>query len=141
MLCVTDIYSKHARVVPLKNKKGITITNAFQTVLDESNRKPNEIWVDEGSEFYKRLTKLWLQNNGIEIYSTHNEGKSAVAETFIATLNNKISKHITALLNNMCIDNLDDILDRYNNKYYGTFKMKPTDVKSSTYIDFGVEKK
>ena len=41
----------------------------------------------------------------------------------------------------MCIDNLDDILDRYNNKYYGTFKMKPTDVKSSTYTDFGVEKK
>ena len=50
-LCVIDIYSKDAWVILLKDKKGITITNAFRKILDESNRKPNKIWVDKGSEF------------------------------------------------------------------------------------------
>ena len=55
LLCVIDIFSKYAWVVPLKDKKGITITNAFQNILDGSNRKPNKIWVDKGSEFYYSL--------------------------------------------------------------------------------------
>ena len=52
LLCVIDIFSKYAWVVPLKNKKGISIVNAFKQILKESNRKPNKIWVDKGSEFY-----------------------------------------------------------------------------------------
>ena len=61
LLCVIDIYSKYACVIPLKDKKGITITNAFQKFLKESNRKPNKIWVDKGSEFYNRSMKSWLE--------------------------------------------------------------------------------
>ena len=57
LLCVIDIYSKYAWVIPLKDKKGITITNAFQKILKESNCKPNKIWVDKGSEFSNRLMK------------------------------------------------------------------------------------
>ena len=49
------------RVIPLNNKKGITITNAFQKILDESNRKSNKKWIDKGSEFYNRSMKLWLK--------------------------------------------------------------------------------
>ena len=54
LLCAIDIYSKNTWVIPLKDKKGITITNAFQKILDESNRKPNKIGVDKGSQFYNR---------------------------------------------------------------------------------------
>ena len=54
LLCVIDIYSKCAWVVPLKDKKGITITNAFQKILDESNHKPNKMWMDKRSEFYNK---------------------------------------------------------------------------------------
>ena len=61
LLCVVDIYSKYAWVIPLKDKKGITITNAFQKILDESGRKPNKIWVDKGNEFYNRSVKQWLE--------------------------------------------------------------------------------
>ena len=61
LLCVIDIYSKQTWVNPLKDKKGITITNAFQKILDESKRKPNKIWVDKGSEFYNRSMKSWLE--------------------------------------------------------------------------------
>ena len=57
-------------VVPLKDRKGVTITNAFQKIFDESNRKANEMWVDKSSEFYNRLIKSWLQNNDTEMYST-----------------------------------------------------------------------
>ena len=57
LLCVIYIYSKYAWVIPLKDKKGIMITNAFQKILDKSNRKPNKIWVDKGSEFYNRSMK------------------------------------------------------------------------------------
>ena len=73
LLCVIDIFSKYAWVIPLKDKKAITITNVFQKILNESKHKPNKIWVDKGSEFYKRSTKSWLERNYIEIYSTHNE--------------------------------------------------------------------
>ena len=52
LLCVIDIFIKYACVVPLKDKKGVSIVNAFQKFLKESNRKPNKIWVDKGSEFY-----------------------------------------------------------------------------------------
>ena len=60
LLCVIGIYSKYAWVVPLKDKKDVSIVNAFQSILKESNRKPNKIWVDKGSEFYNRSMKSWL---------------------------------------------------------------------------------
>ena len=86
LLCVIDLFSKYAWVVPLKDKKGVSIINAFQSILNSSKRKPNKIWVDQGSEFYNNHFKKWLKDNDIEMYSTHNEGNSVVAETFIRTL-------------------------------------------------------
>ena len=101
LLCVSNFFSKHAWVIPLKDEKGITITNFFQKDLKESNRKPNKIWVDIGIEFYNRSMKSFLQNNNIEIYSTHNEGKPIVTEIFIRTLKNKIYKYMTSASQNV----------------------------------------
>ena len=75
LVCVIDIYSKYVWVVPLKDKKGVSIVTEFQSILKQSNRKPNKVWVDKGSEFYNASFKKWLQNNDIVMYSTHNEGK------------------------------------------------------------------
>ena len=75
LLSVIDIFSKCACVVPLKDKKGASIVNAFQKILKESDRKPNKIWVDKGSEFYNNSFKKWLKDNNIEMYSIHNKGK------------------------------------------------------------------
>ena len=80
MLCAIDLFSKYAWVVPLKHKKGLSIVHAFQKLLDSSKRKPNKIWVDQGSEFYNNLIKKFLKENNIEMYSTCNEGRSVVAE-------------------------------------------------------------
>ena len=70
LLCAIDFFSKYVFVVPLKDKKGTTIVNAFQSTLNNSKIKPNEIWVDQGSEFYSKSFKKWLKDNNIEMYST-----------------------------------------------------------------------
>ena len=90
LLCAIDLYSKYAFVVPLKDKKGISVTNEFNKIIKQSGRKPNKIWVDQGSKFYNHVFKRWLSGNNITMYSTYNEGKSVVAERFIRTLKNKL---------------------------------------------------
>ena len=95
LLCAIDLFSKYAWVVPIKDKKGTSIVNAFKKII--SKRKPNKIWVDQGSEFYNNTFKDFLKINNIEIYSTYNEGKSVVAERFIRTLKNKVFKRMTAI--------------------------------------------
>ena len=80
-----------------------------------------------------------MQDNDIEIYSTHKEGKSVIGERFIKSSKNNIYKCKTSASKNVYIDNLDDIDDKYNNTYSIT-KMKPVDVKPSTDVDYNVEK-
>ena len=125
--------------IPLKDKKGITITNAFQKILEESNRKPNKIWAHNGSAFYNRSMKSWLEKNNIEMYSTHNEGKSIVAERFIRTIKNKISNYMTSVSKKVYIDKLDDTVNKYYNTYHNTIKMKLPDVKSNRCIESSKE--
>ena len=135
LLSVIDIFSKYAFVVPLKDKKRVSIVNAFQSILDKSGRKPNKIWVDQGSEFYNHNFKKWLVNNDISMYSTYNEGKSVVAERVIRALKNKLYKHMTIVSKNVYYDVLDDIVKKYNNTQHSTIKVKPIDVKDNTYIN------
>ena len=125
LLCVIDIFSKYAWVIPLKDKKGIRIVNAFQIILKQSNRKPNKIWVVKGSEFYNNSFKKWLKDNDIAIYATNNEEKSVIAERVIRTLKNKIYKYMTSISKNVYIDKLDDIVKKYNNTYHKSIKIKP----------------
>ena len=86
--------------------------------MKESDRRPNKIWVDKVSEFYNNSFKEWLGDNGIEMYSTNNEGKSVVAERFMRTLKNKIHKYMTSISKNLYIDKLYDIIDEYNNAHH-----------------------
>ena len=63
--------------------------DTFQKIVKESNRRPNKIWVDKGSGFYNNSFKKQLKDNDIEMHSTHDEGKSVIAERFIRTLKTK----------------------------------------------------
>ena len=78
-------------------------------------RKPNKIWVDQGSEYYNKFFKRFLKINNIEMYSKYNEGKSVVAERFIRTLKNKIFKYMRGVWHNIYFDVLGDIVNKYNN--------------------------
>ena len=79
LLCAINLFSKYAWVVPLKDKRGISIVNAFQKIISKGF-KPNKIWVDQGGEFYNKLLKKFLKINSIEMYPTYNKGKSFIAE-------------------------------------------------------------
>ena len=128
LLCAIDLYSKYVFVIPLKDKKGISIVNGFNKIIKQSNsRKPNKIWVDKD----------------IIMYSTYNEDKSVVAERFIRALKNKLYKHMTATGKNVYYDVVDDVVSKYNNTKHSTIKMKPKDVKNDNkrvYIDEHNEK-
>ena len=85
------------------------------------------------------MNEIMVRKNDIELYWTHNEEKSVIAERFIRTLKRKIYKYMTSISKNVCVDKLDDIVNKYNNTYHSTIKMQPVDVKSSTYIDSSKE--
>ena len=108
LLCVINIFRKYAWTVPLKDKKGVNIVNAFQSILKKYNKKTNKICVDKNSEFYNNSFEKWLHENNIVMLSTHNERKSVIAEKFIRTLKNKIYKYMTSISKNIYIDKLDD---------------------------------
>ena len=128
----------------LKDKKGITVSNAFRKILDESKRreaksygrKLNKILADKGSKFYNRSMKSWIEKNDLEMCSTHNEGKYIIAERFVWTLKDKICKCMNSISKNVYIDKLDDKVNKYNNTYHNTIKINPVDVKLSIYIDY-----
>ena len=143
LLSAIDLFSKYAFVIPSKDKKGISIVNAFNKIIKQSNRKPNKIWIDQGGEFYNNVFEKWLSDNNIIMYSTYNEGKSVVAERFIRTLKNKLYKHMTATGKKVYYDVLDDAVNKYNNTKHSTIKMKPIDVENNNkrvYIDEHNEK-
>ena len=87
---------------------------------------------------YNRSFKKWLDDNDIIIYSTYNEGKSVIAERFSRTLKNKICKYMKTVSKNVYFDVLD-IVDKYNNTYHRTSKMKPIDIKSDSYVECSVD--
>ena len=122
----------------MKDKKYITIENVFQKVLVESGLKSSKVWVNQGSEFYNRLLKSLLHDNGIEMYSTHNKGKS-VAERFIRTLKNKIYKKINAVSKNVYSNKLDKIVDKDSKTYLRTIKIKPAGFQLGTYVEYDLE--
>ena len=86
LLCAIDLFSKYTWIAPIKDKKGARIVNAFKTIISKE-RKPNKIWVDQGSEFYNNTFTDFLKINNIGIYSTYNEGKSVVA-IFVFVISN-----------------------------------------------------
>ena len=110
ILCAVALFSKLALVVPLKDNTGVSIVNAFQSIFKMSNRKPNKIWLDQGSNFFNNVFKKLLKDNDISMYSIYNEEKSVVAERFIRTLKNKIYKHMAAISKNVYFDVFEMIL-------------------------------
>ena len=125
------MFSKYEWVVPLKDKRSISIANAFQKIISKGY-KPNKIWVDQGGEFYNKLFKRFSKLNNTEMYSTYNEGKSVVDERFITTLKNKVFRDMIAISKNVYFDVLDDILNKYNNTIHRSIKMKLIDVTADS---------
>ena len=104
----------------LKDKNGKTVLNAFIEIVNECNRKPNKLWVDQGREFYNGLMEQWY----FLMYSTYNEDKSVIAERFIKTLKNKIYKEMTANDSKSYLSYLNKLVDHCNNIYHHSINKK-----------------
>ena len=124
LLTCIDIFSKYSWVIPLKDKKGITIKNALQRIFKQ--RKPKFLWTDKGKEFYNKQVQDLLNENNIKLYSTNNsEIKSAVVERFNRTFKNMMYKKFTENNNTIFYNILDELVNNYNNKYHSTIRMTP----------------
>ena len=121
LVWVIDIFSNYACIVPLKDKNGIKITNAFQNIsrsetlptYDKSGCKPNKISVDKGSEFYKRSMKPRLQDNDVEM-----KRNMLLLQGFFRTLKYKIYKYMTSISKSTYIDKLSETVNEFNNSYH-----------------------
>src|SRR6476469_6622343 len=127
MLNVIDVFSKFAWSVPLKDKRGDTVTEAFKLVVKNSDRMPKFLWVDQGKEFYNRNIDEWLKKNKITRYSTFGEHKSAVVERFNRTIKEKMWMRFTAENTRNWINMIDDLIAKYNNTKHSAIKMTPAE--------------
>ena len=124
LLTCIDIFSKYAFVIPLKDKKGITIKNALQKIFKK--RKPKFLWTDKGKEFYNNQVDDLLKENNIKLYSTNDsEIKSSVIKRFNRTFKNMMYKKFTENNNAIFYNIIDKLVDEYNNKYHRTIKITP----------------
>ena len=112
LVCI-DVFSKYAWVVPLKNKTGPSLVNAFKVTLS-SGRKPEKIMTDQGTEFLNHHFRALMQNEDIELYNTYNETKASIVERLIRTLKTKMWRYFTANKTMRYIDILPDLVYSYN---------------------------
>ena len=126
---VIDVFSKYGWIVPLKNKQGETVKEAFQSIFKDG-RKLQFLWPDKGREFYTKHVKNLLAENKITLYSTENKEKSSVVKRWNRTIKNKMWKQFTVQGNTQYLDFLLKILKQYNNTKHTSIKMTPTEASN-----------
>ena len=125
LLMVLDVFSKYGWIVPLKDKKGETVTEAFKSIFKEG-RKPQCLWTNKGNEYYNKHLKELLKKHNITLYSTENEEKSSVCERWNRTIKTKMWKQFTLQGNTQYLDILPKLVKQYNTKH-SSIKMTPTE--------------
>ena len=131
LMMVIDVFSKYGWIIPLKDKKGESVTNAFKTIFNKG-RKPQYLWVDKGKEFYNKHLKDLLEKYNTQIYSTENEEKFSVVERWNRTIKSEMWKQFTIQGNTQYLDMLPKILKQYNNTKHSSIKMTPTEASKKS---------
>ena len=124
LLLVIDTFNKYGWIIPLKDKKGETVVNAFKTIFKEG-RTPEKLWTDKGREFYNKNMNDLRKLYDIELYSTENEEKSSIVERWIRTMKEKMWKYFTDNNTYKYIDVLPDLVEDYNNTVHSSTKLTP----------------
>jgi len=123
LLTVIDVFSKYGWILPLKDKTGKSVADAFKQIFQKSKRKPEKLWTGKGRDFYN----IHVKELGVELHSTENEEKSSVAERWNRTMKEKMFKCFAANNTNKYTDVLDDFFERYNNTRHSSIKMTPVE--------------
>ena len=126
ILTIIDFFSKYSWCYALKSKKSGEIINSFEDIFKKSKRIPKFIQSDEGTEFTNNQTQIFFKDNDIKWYHTYNRNiKCSICERFNRTILNKIYKNFTLNNNTIWINDLDKSIEKYNNSYHRSIKMKP----------------
>ena len=123
-----DVFSKFVWVVPIKNKKSDTVLEAFKFIVNSSERKPNFLQSDKGTEFLNSKFKEYLSEIDVGFYYVNSELKASVIERFNRTIKEKIYKYFTLKNTERYIDILDTLIQTYNNSYHRSIKTLPSKV-------------
>lgn len=129
LLTVIDVFSKYAWVIPIKNKTNSNIIEAFSKIF--SQRKPNKIHTDKGTEFIGKETQKYFEKNNISFYSLNSEMKAAIIERFNRTLKEKMWRYFSKSKNKNYLNVLDNLVESYNNTYHRSIKQKPIEVTTT----------
>ena len=133
ILTVIDFFSKYSWCYPLKTKKSEEIINSFKDIFKKSKRKPKLIQSDEGTEFTNNVTQTFFKNNNIKWYHTYNRDiKCSICERYNRTILNEIYKNFTLNNNTVWINDLEKLVNEYNNSYHRSIKMKPIDASKKS---------
>ena len=127
ILTVMDIFSRYACVRVTKTKDKITIANAFEDIITKSGRKCNKLWTDNGGEFFNNHFEQMLKRLKIIRHTTQSELKAILIERFTKTLIDKLAMLFTERNNYRYIDDIENVIDKYNNSYHSTLKMSPSE--------------
>lgn len=130
-LSVIDTFSKYAFVVPLKNKSAAEVSNAFQGIITQNSRHPENLQTDRGTEFYNSEFKKVLSKYGINHYSTNSELKASIVERFNRTFKELLFRKMTEFNTNKWVSLLNNVLQQYNNRKHRTIGMTPSQVNAS----------
>lgn len=136
LLTVIDIFSKKAYVEPLKDKTAQSIIRAFQTIFDDSGKKPLKLRTDKGKEFVAKEVQKFFKDVNINHYTVKNPDiKAAVIERFNRTLKTRMWRYLFHQNTRKYIDALIDLVDAYNNTYHTTIKMTPNQVEDTNILE------
>ena len=127
ILTCIDVLSKYAWAIPLKNKTGTSLINAFKKIFKDK-RKPEKLQTDKGTEFTNKLFQKFLKDNNIHFFVTYNETKAQIAERFNRTLKTKMWRYFSFANTYRYIDILQALVDGYNNSHHRSINMKPINV-------------
>ena len=127
LVTVIDVYSKHGWIVPLKNKTGKEVASALVKLFKIA--VPSRLWTDTWTEFYNQHVRRVLEANNGTLYSTENEEKSSVAERWNRIMKRIMWKYFTANNTNKYIDELQNMVDKYNTTYHRSIKLTPSEAR------------
>ena len=128
ILVVLDVFSRYAWARPLKDKTGVSVTQAFKDIFKEGNHS-SFLWTDGGTEFYNAPMQEMLKSKDIHLYSTHNEPKAMIAERFIRTLRKKIESNYILTGSRVWYNILPQLIHEYNTTYHRSLKMTPEEAR------------
>ncbi len=127
LLTCIDVFSKYSWVRVLKNKSGIEVTKAFQSILKEG-RVPQKLQTDQGKEFFNKHFQDVMKKHDINHFATATDLKASVVERFNRTLKSRMWRFLSATNSRRYIDVLQDIIQGYNTSYHRSIRMRPVDV-------------